>query len=240
MNAGSDGRVYGTLNGPPAGSTGSLEIRGANSYGTINFSDATNARTLTLPASTVTTILTGFNVYGGAGRLITVNSSTPGTPATLAMPNQHYRTDYLSLQDITVTGLGTYYAGSHSTNVSGNTGWLFADPPDSAVRGSVGVGGRVGSGKVAQSDIKGALRATGRADIIATHQTAISGRARAAGVAGVNTARLVAIHGCARAHGRVGASKIDYPTISGNRGALLEDTRPTLLGDTRPMLTDRA
>lgn len=123
------GLTYGGLTYTVAGSTGTLVVTGANTIGTLNFSDATNARTLTLPASTTTTITSVWNVSGGAGRLITVNSSSAGTQHTLSKASGIVSSDYLSLQDSNATGGATWYAGSHSTNVSNNTGWIFADAP---------------------------------------------------------------------------------------------------------------
>lgn len=120
------GKTFGTVTYTVAGSTGAWNILSANTFNTINFSDATNARTLTLPASTTTTINGRFNVNGTAGKLMTINSSSTGTPATLAGSGGTVTVDYVSLQD-SAASTGTFYAGSHSTDVSGNTGWTFAD-----------------------------------------------------------------------------------------------------------------
>ena len=144
------GKTYGTLTYTVAGSTGALVITGANTFTTINFSDVTNARTLTLPSSTTTTV-TNFNVNGTAGKLMTVNSSTSGVAATLSKSSGTVSVDYLSIKDSTATGGASWPAGIHSTNVSGNTGWLFfvyvdggqATETDSANAGTpilVGVG----------------------------------------------------------------------------------------------------
>ena len=34
--------------------------------------------------------------------------------------------NFMSIQDSTATGGATWYAGGNSTNVSGNTGWIFS------------------------------------------------------------------------------------------------------------------
>lgn len=122
------GKTYGTLTYTVPGSTGALTITGANTFGNINFSDASNARTLTFPASTTTTITGTFNVNGTAGKLMTVNSSTSGATATLSKPSGVVSADYLSIKDSTATGGAGWYAGTHSTNVSNNTGWAFTAP----------------------------------------------------------------------------------------------------------------
>lgn len=122
--------TWGTITYTLAGSTGALLITGAATIGTINFSDVTNARTLTLPASTTITIVNsnGFNVQGTASKLMTVNSSSSGTAATISCTQSvAARCDYLSLKDSTATGGAGFYAGHHSTQGTGVTGWTFAD-----------------------------------------------------------------------------------------------------------------
>jgi hypothetical protein len=37
--------------------------------------------------------------------------------------------DYLSIQDSNATGGAAWYAGTTSTNVSNNLGWIFTAPP---------------------------------------------------------------------------------------------------------------
>lgn len=122
------GQIYGILNYTIAGSTGQLTITGANSFAAINFSDATNARTLILPGSATTTISAagGFNgVAGTAGKLMSVSASA-GT-ATLALTGG-CTCSFVSLTSISATPSGAAYAFD-SINVSGNSGWIFS-PPD--------------------------------------------------------------------------------------------------------------
>ena len=99
-------QTYGTLTYTAAGSTGSLTITGNNTFGTINFSDATNARLLQFTSGTTNTIGTR-NIVGTTGKLMTVSAVTPGLPATLL-------------------SAAAWLMGSHSVNVSGNTGLTFA------------------------------------------------------------------------------------------------------------------
>jgi hypothetical protein len=121
--------TYGTITYTVAGSTGSLTLSGACTIGTINFSDITNARTLTFTAGTTTTFTGTFNVQGTAGKLMTINSSSGGSAATISKASGTVSCDYLSIQDSTATGGATWYAGANSTNVSGNTGWIFTAAP---------------------------------------------------------------------------------------------------------------
>lgn len=123
---GGGGNTYGTLTYTVAGSTGALVIGNSNTFNTLNFSDATNARTLTFNASTTNTF-TRFNVIGTAGKLMTINSATPGTAATISSAAS-VGIDYVSIQDSTASGGTPFYAGSHSTLVSNTTNWLASDP----------------------------------------------------------------------------------------------------------------
>lgn len=120
---GGNGKTYGTLTYTVAGSTGSLTITGSNTFNTINFSDVTNARSLLLTAGTTTTV-TNLNVNGTPGKLMSIESTVAGTPATISKTSGIAYGDYLSIKDITATG-GAVFNAAGSTNVSGNTGWTF-------------------------------------------------------------------------------------------------------------------
>lgn len=129
--------TYGTLTYTVAGSTGQMNITGSNSFAQINFSDVTNARSLLFTAATTTTIRdkNGFNVRGTAGKLMSVNSITAATHTLTSSSKQSC--DYLLLTNSIAVG-GPWYAGSHSTDNGGNTGWIFTDAPPDA--GSSGAG----------------------------------------------------------------------------------------------------
>jgi hypothetical protein len=122
--------TYGTLTYNVAGSTGALTISGSNSFDTINFSDATNARTLTLTASTTQTVRNAFNVNGTAGKLMTIAGAT----GTLSYTGSGVvSSDYLSISSSTATPSSTWYAGANSTDALGNSGWIFTVPPGSFI-----------------------------------------------------------------------------------------------------------
>lgn len=120
------GNTFWDLQYTVAGSTGGLTITGANTFHALRFSDASNARTLTLPAGAITTV-TDLIVNGTAGKLMSILSSSSSVQATISS-TRHQSCNYLSLRDSAATGGGTFYAGTTSTNVSNNTGWLFANP----------------------------------------------------------------------------------------------------------------
>jgi hypothetical protein len=103
-----------------------LTISGSNTFTTIQ--NSVQPTTFTFTAGTTQTV-TNFNVSGTAGNLVTINSSTSGTAATLSKSSGTVSSDYLSIRDSTATGGATWYAGANSTNVSGNTGWIFTAPP---------------------------------------------------------------------------------------------------------------
>lgn len=129
---GGGGQTYGSLNYLVTGATpGVLQLVDASTFGSINLAAL---RTLTLPAGSVTS--TGLlTATSSAGNLTALNSSTSGTAATLRLTGVSQPVpglDYLSIKDITAqdvgggSGTNVWYAGSHSTNVSGNTGWNFS------------------------------------------------------------------------------------------------------------------
>jgi hypothetical protein len=103
--------------------SGALTISGSNTFQSI--SNSVQPTTFTFTANT-TQIIFNWNIKGTAGNLVTINSSSAGTKATLSKPNGFAISDYLSIRDIAASGGGgNWYAGANSTNVSNNTGWIF-------------------------------------------------------------------------------------------------------------------
>jgi hypothetical protein len=111
------------------GGSGRLTISGSNTFANISNSyNATAATSIRFTSGTTQTVL-DFTAAGTSGKVLTIDSSTPATAATLSKALGTVSVDYLSIQDSTATGGATWYAGSNSTNVSGNTGWVFTAPP---------------------------------------------------------------------------------------------------------------
>lgn len=129
---GGAGLVYNILSYIVAGSTGGLDITGANTFATLNFSDVTNARTLRFTTATTTTITGTFNVNGTATKLMTIDTITAATH-TLAKSSGTVSCDYLSVKNSLAGGGATWYAGANSTDAGGNTGWIFTAPPSGTV-----------------------------------------------------------------------------------------------------------
>lgn len=83
--------------------------------------------------STVTTNTWG--IKGSSGAVVTLQSSTPGSQFNLvkATGGPVSAVDYLSIQDSAATpSTATWYAGANSTDVSNNSGWIFAAVPGGA------------------------------------------------------------------------------------------------------------
>ena len=115
------GFSYPTLN---QGGAGALIITGANTF--QNITNTVQPATITFPASAITNVA-AFAVSGTAGNLITLNSSTPGTRATLNKTGGAVTANYLSISDSLATPTDTFYAVD-SVNVSNNLGWIFEAP----------------------------------------------------------------------------------------------------------------
>jgi len=130
------GATYPILN---QGGAGTLTITGANTF--TNITNTVQPATVTFPAS-ITTTVSNFSLLGTAGNLITINSSTSGTQATLYKntPNSVIL-DYLNIKDSNATGLSgvLWFGGANSTNSGNNTNWLFISPEE-GVASIIGTG----------------------------------------------------------------------------------------------------
>jgi hypothetical protein len=116
--------------------SGTHEIAGATTFYDLTLSPN---NTITFPASTTQTISNTFSCTGTAGNIITINSSSAGTQATLSKSSGTVDCDYLSLQDSNATGGATWNAGNNSTAVSNVTGWLgLVEAPTSSVLKFIG------------------------------------------------------------------------------------------------------
>jgi hypothetical protein len=109
-----------------------LRINGAASCGPVVFDGGHTFNTITLDpnahvkfAQGSTNTVTSFSATGTSGNVITIESTSAGSAATLSCASGTINCDYLSLKDSTATGGATWHAGANSTNVSGNSGWQF-------------------------------------------------------------------------------------------------------------------
>jgi hypothetical protein len=117
-----------TLNYTVPNSAGTLSFSGALDLAALNISDGVAAnRNIQFP-SAATYTLRAVSIQGAPGATISIISSSVGSAATLTKPSRVVSCDYVSIRDITATGGASWYAGANSTNVSGNTGWMFTAP----------------------------------------------------------------------------------------------------------------
>lgn len=103
-----------------AGGSGSVDFSGSN---TFNVFTINAPKTVRFTAATTNTF-TSFVAKGSSGNVITISSITAATH-TLSKSTGAVSSDYLSLTNSIATGGASWFAGRSSTNVSGNTGWLF-------------------------------------------------------------------------------------------------------------------
>ena len=104
------------------GGTGALTISGSNTF--LDIKNTTQPATVTFTSGTTTTV-SSFSLSGTSGNLITINSSTPATAATLSKASGTVNVSYCNIVDSTATGGAAWYA-ANSTDGGGNTGWIFA------------------------------------------------------------------------------------------------------------------
>lgn len=105
-----------------------LRITNSFTVGTFNLNNAGQTVGLVISSGQTVTVTSAFNSNGTAGNLTKLLSSTSGSAATLSKSSGSVVVDYMSIKDSTATGGASWYAGANSTDVSGNTGWIFDDP----------------------------------------------------------------------------------------------------------------
>ena len=113
------------------GGAGALTITGSNTFGNITNTYSATGATSILFTNGTTSTFTNWNASGTAGNVLTISSTVAATH-TLSKASGIVSADYLSLTNSIATGGASWYAGANSTNVSGNTGWLFSAGPSVA------------------------------------------------------------------------------------------------------------
>lgn len=109
--------------------TSTLTFTGANTFSSIS-STKTVAHTITFTAGTTTTV-GNWGVYGSPGNLVTIRSTSAGSPFTLTKSSAGpvYAVDYLNVKDSTATPGSVWYAGANSVDSGNNSGWIFTSSP---------------------------------------------------------------------------------------------------------------
>lgn len=119
------GRTWPTLN---QGGAGALTIAQSNTF--ANITNTVQPATVTLTAGTTQTV-TQFSLSGTSGNLITLNTTSAGSQATLTDSGGANSVSYVSIKDIAATGYGEWQAYTSNGNVDAgnNVGWVFTAPP---------------------------------------------------------------------------------------------------------------
>lgn len=112
-----------------------ITVSGAAANGTLTFSEGNTFTTFTAQPDasliftiSTTTTVSSLAISGTSGHLVTVVSSAGGTAATISCSGA-VDVDYVSIKDNTASNNIDFYAGTHSTNVSGNSNWAFVARP---------------------------------------------------------------------------------------------------------------
>jgi hypothetical protein len=115
------GKTWPTLN---QGGTGALTIQQSNTF--ANITNTAQPATITLTAGTTQTV-GAFGVSGTAGNLITLNTSSAGTRATLIDTGGTNEVSFVSIKDINATGGAVWSAYLKEGNIDAgnNLGWDF-------------------------------------------------------------------------------------------------------------------
>lgn len=100
-----------------------LTITGSNTFN--NITNSVQPSTVTFAAGTTQTV-SSFGLSGTAGNLITINSNTPGSQATLSKASGTVTVSNVSIRDSNATGGAVWDATSATnTNLGNNSGWVF-------------------------------------------------------------------------------------------------------------------
>ena len=133
VHSGASTRVFNGGNGHEyyallfSGGGTECRITGSNSFASI--STDTAPTTFTFQAGSTTTLRTQtLSVSGTAGNIVTLKSLTNGSPWYITTDAGSVSVDYVSVRD-SVASENRFFAGANSTDVSGNTGWIFAAAP---------------------------------------------------------------------------------------------------------------
>lgn len=118
------GLTYGNLTF--AGSNVNTTTFSGNNTFAIVSSTKTSACTVSLTAGSTTTV-TNWNLSGTSGNVVTLNSSSAGTQATINQTTGLVSVSYNSIQDINATGGAVFDALTinGNTDLGNNSGWTF-------------------------------------------------------------------------------------------------------------------
>ena len=107
------------------GGTGIVIFTGSSTFAKLSVTGG-GTKNVRFTAGTTQTLTGGTDSFfsGAASNLITIDSSSVGSSATISKSSGTVESDYLSLKDSAAAG-GAVFTANNSTNVSGNSGWNF-------------------------------------------------------------------------------------------------------------------
>ena len=117
------GLTYNKLTIGGATLTGTTQFIGDNTFSELA-STKPVAHTVSFAAGSTTTV-GAWTITGTAGNVVTLRSTTGGTHNLVKTGGGVIVINYMSITDSAATPASTWYAGANSTNVSGNSGWIF-------------------------------------------------------------------------------------------------------------------
>lgn len=103
------------------GSTGTVTIQGSNTFNDYKITSTTGA---VLHTAGTTQTVSSIDWNGSAGNLVTVRSTSNGSAWNISKSSGTVTVTFCSIRDSAAGGGATFNA-NNSTNVSGNTGWIF-------------------------------------------------------------------------------------------------------------------
>lgn len=116
------GKTYGTVAIATPATTGTLVVTGSNTFANLNLSPGI---TLTLPASTTTTLTSGASLSGTVAKPTTIQSSSAATKATLSKTTGIITVDNAAIIDSAATG-GALFEYRSGATIATSTGWTVA------------------------------------------------------------------------------------------------------------------
>lgn len=109
---------------------GTLTING-NGTTFSSIQNTVQPTTIRFQAGSTFNFLNGFELSGTSGNLVTIDSSTAGSQATLSLPSGTVSVSFCSIKDSNATGGASWQAYTINGNTDGgnNAGWLFVPVP---------------------------------------------------------------------------------------------------------------
>lgn len=120
------GKTYYDLKCNTDSTSGTQIITNSNTFNRI-YTDGGGTKSITLPGSATTTILSGQGLNNGTN-VITFTASA-GSATVAKSGGGTVGWDYVNLTNIPASTANTWYAGTHSTDGGGNTNWSFTAVP---------------------------------------------------------------------------------------------------------------